>query len=131
MTNRLSIKLSKNAVGDYDMVLEDGKFEWSRDGTAVAQHGMERLLIFRGEQSLGGILTGKDDLGTWWYEIIFDASKSRAEKELEIKSRILGTPGVLRILQFNWEQTGGAVSLTGRVLTEYGEIDIAEEITVL
>ena len=113
------------------MVFVEGKFQWSEDGTQVAQHGMERLLIFKGEISLGGLLTGKDDLGTWWYEIIFDTSKSRAEKELEIKSRILGTPGVTRILQFNWEQTGGAVSITGRVLTEFGEIDISEEITVL
>jgi hypothetical protein len=113
------------------MVFEDGKFVWSEDGTQVAQHGMERTLIFKGEQSLGGKLTGKGDLGTWWYEIVFDASKSRAEKELEIKSRILGTPGVIRILQFNWEQDGGAVSITGRVLTEYGEVNISEEITLL
>jgi len=131
VTTRLSPRLTKNSYGDYDLVLENGKFKWAEDGTQVAQHGLERLLIFKNEQSLGDKLTDKESTGTYWYEKIFDASKSKAEKELHIKSRIMGTPGVERILEFDWTQSGHTVTITGRIQTEFGEVNLSQEIETL
>ena len=131
MTTRLSPRLTKNSAGDYDLVLENGKFKWATDGTQIAQHGLERLLIFKGEPSLGDKLTDKENEGTYWYETIFATSASRAEKELEIKSRILGTPGVIRIVEFNWTQSGHNVTISGIVQTEFGEVDVSQTIEVL
>ena len=131
MATRLSPRLSQNSSGNYDLVLENGKFKWAEDGTQVAQHGLERILIFKNEISLGDKLTDKENTGTHWYEIMFDASKSKAEKQLHVKNRILGTQGVERLLEFNWSQTGHIVYITGRVLTEFGEIDLSQEIETL
>ena len=107
------------------MLFENGKLVWAEDGTQAAQHGLTRLLIFKGEWILD------EEMGTDWYGIIFSSSKSRAEKELEIKSRILGTPGVKEISQFKWEQTGASVAITGIVVTDWGNVDISQEITPL
>lgn len=131
MADRLAPRLSKNTAGDYDLLLEDGKFAWSEDGTEVAQHSMERLLEFRAEESLNGNLDGKENSGTYWYDVLFKASASRAEKELEIKRRVLGTPGAVKLLRFNWELDGGELTITGQVLTEYGTVDIGQTIEVL
>jgi hypothetical protein len=131
MADRLAPRLSQNAAGDYDLVLEDGKFKWAEDGTVVAQHGTERILIFKGELSLNDQLSGKDDEGTRYYEVLFSAAASRAEKELEIKQRILGTPGALKTLQFTFELDGGTLTTDGQVLTEYGTVDVSQTVEVL
>lgn len=120
-----SIRLTKKADGNYGILFQDGKFQWAEDGTQAAQHGLTRLMIFKGEWILDA------DMGTQWYEIIFDSSKSRAEKEFEIKGRILGTPGVKEITKFNWTQSGASVTIDGIVVTDWGETDLSQEITVL
>lgn len=117
--------------GVYDLLLENGKFAWCEDGTQAAQHAMERLLIFKGELSLDGILTTKTELGTRFYEVIFDMTKTQAEKELELKSRILGTPGVDRILEWTWEQTGHTVTITSKIKTAWGVETLSGAVTQL
>ena len=120
-----SIRLTRNSDGNYGLQFANGKLQWAEDGTQAAQHGLTRLLIFKGEWLLN------EDMGTQWYEIIFSSSKSRAEKELEIKSRILGTPGVKEITKFTWEQSGATVTIEGIIVTDWGETDISQEITTL
>jgi hypothetical protein len=105
----------------YDLLIENGKIPWAEDGTQAAQHAMVRLLVFKSEPSLDGKLTTKTFEGTKFYELIFNMEITQAEKELEIKSRILGTPGIERIISFLWEQSGHTVTITGKVKTIWGE----------
>ncbi|NIS15868.1 MAG: hypothetical protein GWN96_06470 [candidate division Zixibacteria bacterium] len=126
-----SPRLTKNSSNDYDLKLENGKVPWVEDGAQAAQHACERLLIFKGELSLNGALTENTEGGTRWYEVIFAMDKDREEKEMEIKRRILATPGVDKILSFTWTQSGRTVTIEGRIKTEWGEEDISEEFTPL
>ncbi len=126
-----AFRLTKNAAGDYDLLIENGKISLIEDGGQAAQHAMQRLLIFKGEQTLDGMLTTKGELGTQWYEIIFAMDISRAEKELEIKRRITETPGILKILESTWSVADHTLSITGKVQTEWGEADISEDVTPL
>jgi hypothetical protein len=126
-----SPRLTKNAAGFYDLLIENGKVSWAEDGTQVAQHAMERVLIFKGELTHGDKLTTKANEGTDWYGIIFAMDKSRAEKELELKSRILETPGVESISEWSWTQSGHTVTIEAKVLTAYGEVSVSEDVTPL
>ncbi len=126
-----SPRISRNTNGDFDLVFENGKFKWATDGTQAAQHALIRLLAFKGEYSLNSELGGKDSLGTDWYGIVFDMSKSKAEKELEIKRRILGTDGVEKITDWSWTQSGHSVTITGIVVTQWGSVDISQTIEAL
>ena len=99
------IKLVKNADGDEDMSFENGAIEMSENGEACAVQIKERLLLERSEAEASEIVnTNIDPLaGTQWENIIWDASKSRSEKELEIKRVIFSAPGVKRITSaFFW-----------------------------
>lgn len=127
----IGVRLTKTDAGYYDLKLTEGKFEMCSDGTAAACHCVTRLQAYRGEYDLGGLLTGKDNLGTDWYGIIFNVAMGRAEKTLELRRVILGTPGVLSIESFEWEQDGHTVSIKGAVNTEWGTIDISQEIEQL
>jgi hypothetical protein len=131
------VRLSKNAAGDYDLVFENGEFPFIEDGDQAAQNGLIRLLMFRPQNDHDGNFTGDsvtrnlDADGTRWYQVIFNATKSLAEKNLEIKRRILGTPGVIRILTFAYSLDDHVLNITGNILTEWGEVDITQEIEVL
>jgi len=115
--------------GTLDLVRENGRVAIAEDGTEAAQHGAMRMNITVGESVIGDTSTNFDY--TKFYEIIFKVSASRAEKELEIKRRILGTPGVLRILTFSWTQTVRDVTINGTILTEWGKEGINFEVTPL
>lgn len=119
------LRLTKGTDGFYDLKLEDGKFLFTEDGTQAAQHALFRLSIFRGEW-FRNVLDG-----TQWYQIIFDASKEQSEKELEIKRRILDADTIQRILTFEWSQVGNSVTITGSVLTLWGEESLALEFSAL
>lgn len=118
-------------AGQYDLKLENGVFAWVEDGSQAAQHALTRILIFKGEIGLNGMLTTKVNLGTQWYEIIFNHSTELSEKELEFKSRILGTPGIKSILKWNWSQSGRTVTIDASFQTEWGEASVSEEIELL
>jgi len=115
----------------WDLKMEDGKILWVEDGTQAAQRAFERLMIFKGEPSLDGALTTKTEEGTKWYEIIFNMEKTRAERDLEIKSRILGAPGIDKIIRFDWEQTGNTMTYDADFKTAWGEESVSAEVTFL
>lgn len=127
----IDIRLTKTTAGYYDLNLEGGLFTLAEDGTQTAQHCMIRINCFKGHYSLNDMLSNKDNDGTDFYGIIFNMEKSQAEKELELKRRILTTPEVEKILDFTWTQTGRSVSITGSVQTEYGVADISQVISIL
>lgn len=122
-------QIHKDDNNHWDLLLENGILgPMCEDGTQAAQHVLQRLLIFKGELSLNNGLTEKTEGGTKWFETIFNTQKSRAEKELEMKSRILGTPGVKKILRFEWTQSGHSASITGAIQTDWGEEDISTDV---
>ncbi|MCP4604479.1 MAG: hypothetical protein GY847_28815 [Proteobacteria bacterium] len=123
-------RLTKTDAGYYDLLIENGSTQWTDKGTAIAQHAMMRLLIFKGEYALG-VLGGKDDDGLDWYGIMFDMSKSKNEKELELKRVVLQTPGIERIIYFNWTQAGYTVTIDAAFQTIYGAATVSETITPL
>jgi hypothetical protein len=90
-----------------------------------------RLLTFKGELSLDDQLGGKDDLGTKWYEIVFRADISKAEKDFELKRVILQTPGIKEITRWNWTQTAHSVAITAIVVTDWGEVDVSQTLEAL
>ena len=124
-------RLTQDADGHLDLLLENGKFAWAEDGTQAAQHATVRLMVFRGELSLNGALTERTLLGTRWYEVIFNMAVSRTEKEYEIKRRLLGVPEIEKIITFEWSQTGHTVTIDAEVLTSWGDVTISQEITPL
>jgi len=124
-------KLTKNAQGYFDLSLVNGRFEWAEDGEQAAQHAMVRVMVFKGEPSHGGKLTTRTEEGTDWYGIIFAMDVSPAAKELELKSRILGTPGVEAILEWapiDWYSPTHTVSIDAKVQTAWGVEIINEDI---
>lgn len=126
----IDLRMTQIADGGYDLRFENADLMLAEDGTEAAQHATLRMLIFNGEQSLGDLLTNQPQ-GTRWYEVLFDMSKSRAEKELELKRRILGTPGVQEISKFVWTQAAHTVSINAIVKTLWGSMALTEEITPL
>jgi hypothetical protein len=124
------IKLEKNSAGDEDMVFENGAFEMSEDGEACAVQMKERLLLDRNEAIDSVLVNTKANplAGTDWYGIIFDASKSKIEKELEIKRVIFSTPGMNRITYWSWTQTERTLNLNYKVESDWGELEFGETI---
>ena len=124
------IHLSQNSAGDFDIVFEDGKIKMAEDGTAAAVAMTERILLFRSE-ALESLLVENLTAGTNWYGIMFRADATRTEKEAELKRVILSTPGVDRILQWTWTQTGRTLYLSVQVKTEWGAVSVSQEIEPL
>lgn len=112
------------------MVFEDGKFKMATDGTAAAVATLERILLFRSE-ALESQIVSNVLAGTNWYGIMFRADATRVEKEGELKRAILSTPGVERILQWSWTQTGRTLYLDVQVKTEWGAVSVSQEISPL
>lgn len=127
-----SPRITKDSSGHWDLLLENGVLgPMCTEGTQAAQHALQRLLIFRGELALDGALTENTEGGTRWFEKIFRTDISRAEKDLEIKRRILGTSGIKKVLRLQWTQSGHSMTITGAVQTDWGEEDISQEIEYL
>lgn len=128
----ITIRLTKTD-GVYDALLEDGIFTMCEDGEAAAVGMTEDLLCFRQEMKASPVVdTVADPLsGVQWYEIIFKTDKSQAQKEIELKRAILSADGIESITQWSWEQSGRTVTITGAVMTSWGEYDISQEITFL
>lgn len=124
------LKLVKNDAGDEDVVFENGKIVLSENGEAAAVRMKERMLLERSE-ALASILvdTTKNPLaGLNWEGIIFDAAKSKVEKELEIKRVILSSPGIQAITYWSWVLAGRELQLDFKVNTDWGELAVGETI---
>jgi len=111
--------------GQFDLLMENGKFAWAEDGTAVAGQVLVRLQKVLGE-SIYSPSSGVD-----WYGIIFKANVPRAEKDIELKRAVLSTPGVNGIASWTWTQTGHTVRIDATIITDYGTETIAGDITPL
>jgi hypothetical protein len=124
------IKLEKNSAGDEDMVFENGAFEMSEDGEACAVQMKERLLLDRNEAEDNPLVntTMNPLAGLDWHNIIWDAAKSKSEKELEIKRVIFSTPGVVKITSWTWLMSGRTLNLDFKVETLWGDLEIGETI---
>jgi hypothetical protein len=126
-------RISKDANGIRDLVFENGRFKTVTEGAEAAQHMETRLNIISKYQDTPGELTLNGEIGdetlsqdgTDLYGILLDASKSKAEKDLHLKRRILQTPGIKKILTWSWTQTGSAVSISSLILTDWGEWDLS------
>jgi len=125
------LRVSPDSNGHYDITLVDGKFRWAKDGTQAANHCQIRMDISKGTLSLNNRLSNKENEGLDLYGIIFDARKSKAEKEFEIKRVILETPGYQSIISFTFEQTGHSATYSAKVQSQWGSREISEAIEAL
>lgn len=124
-------KMQKTSTG-WDVVFEDGKIPTVTDGEQAAQHFGQRYQTNKGEYGLDGQISNKENVGTRIYDVLFNHQKSRAEKDLEIKRILLGTPDVKRILTpFAWTIVGQRATVTGDVLTEWGVVHINQTLEML
>jgi len=109
------VRLTKT-TGMYDLLLEGGLFKWCYDGTQVANHGLIRIRVFRGEMNL------HTDIGTRFYDVVFNVQSSKAEVKLELTSQLLSVTGVQYIEEFELEknETTKAWDCSGIIQTEFG-----------
>lgn len=127
----LAPRLTKNSDGYYDLMMVNGSFVWASEGTAIAQHVLVRVCAVENELSLGNNLTTKVGQGTKLFSVVMSSETSQAEKELELKQRILGTPGVVKILSWQWDQTGHSATVQANIQTVYGEESVSIEVVPL
>lgn len=90
----------------------------------IAQTILTRLRLFTGEY------VRDITEGTPWMDVVFSKSKSLSSKEAALKSRVLGSPGVVRILTFemDFEEDERKISVNTSVLTTTGVVTLSEEI---
>jgi hypothetical protein len=125
------LRISPDTEGDYDIILENGKFVWAKEGTQVANHCQIRMSIPKGTLSLNGRLSNKEELGLALYEIILKADVGQAEKDLEIKRIIMQTLGYEKLISFTFEQTNHTGTWAAQIQTQWGEITIGGIIEAL
>lgn len=109
-------RLTQLPNGRLDLLLVDGKTQFVEDGEQAVQHAVMRLIKIKGES----VTDNENEEGTDYYGIIFNVMKSRAEKELHLKKRILGTPGIRKFVSFEWNQTRHKVEIKAFVETQWG-----------
>lgn len=129
----IGIRLTKNDDGQLDMLLEDGKFVMAEDGEAVASALALAMATERKECEESPIVDTVTNpfAGIDFYGIVWDVSKSKAEKILELKRAMLAVPFVEKIIRFQWSQSGQTVTISAAVQTAWGEQSVAEEVTAL
>lgn len=101
-----------------DIVLLNGSFATVKDGAEVLQHIKARLDAFKGEWFLDV------ESGTPWFQDIFVNPVNIANIESIIKSRIIETKGVLKLLTFetNYTSNDRKMFITYSGETKYGVI---------
>lgn len=103
-----------------DIFLDNGSFAVVRDGPEIVQHVRTRLLFYLEEWFLD------KNAGTPYFQEIFRKPANIANAESRIKERILGTPGVLRLLNFTMDYQGAnqrRLSVSFSAETTAGTID--------
>lgn len=109
-----------------DLIIEKGQLKVVSDGAEVVQHVRTRLLFYLEEWFL--------DLqaGTPYFQQIFTKPVNLANVESILKSRILNTPGVDRLLEFSMDYEGESVrklNVSFSAETTFGVID-KERVTI-
>lgn len=118
--------ISRALNSNNDLIIESGKLKLVKDGEEVVQHVRSRLLFYLEEWFL--------DLraGTPYFQQIFIKPVNLANVESILKSKILATPGVIRLLEFSMDYAGSS-DRTLRVFfsaeTSFGVIN-NEEVTI-
>lgn len=117
--------ISRALNANNDIFVENGSFRTVTDGAEVLQHVRSRLLFYRGEWFLN--LSS----GVPYFESIFVKPANLANVESILKSTILNTPGVEKLIAFsmNYDNNARALSVTFTAETVYGEIN-NEEVTI-
>ena len=109
-----------------DLVIRKGSFFVVDEGAEVAQHVRTRLLFYLSEWFLN------TNAGTPYFEEIFNKPANLATIESILKSRILNTPGVSLLIEFNMEYEGPEtrqLNISFTAQTVYGIIE-NEEVTI-
>ena len=125
------IKLKKNEAGDEDMVFENGAFEMSEDGEACAVQMKERILLDRNEAVANPLVDTEANplAGLDWEGIIWDAAKSKNEKELEVKRVIFTTPGLQRLTYWQWSLSSDrTLTVEFKAKTKWGDLAVGETV---
>jgi len=85
-----------------DLVVLSGTLKTVSDGAEIAQHVRTRLLFYFEEWFLN------IQSGTPYFEQIFTKPANLANIESILKTRILSTPGVEKLLEFSMVYEGGS-----------------------
>lgn len=109
-----------------DILIRNGSFTTVSDGEQVVQHVRTRLLFYLGEWF------ADKRAGTPWLQQVFTKPFNPQLVETIIKSRILDTPGISRITEFELdfpEPANRKILVTFSAETEFGLIN-SEEIFI-
>jgi hypothetical protein len=120
--------------GVYDAVLrEGGVFEMASQGAACACALQTRLMQYRSELVNHPLIaiTRRTSAGVDYYGVVFDTSRSPAERTMELRRVVLGTPGVLSILSWSESQVGHTLTITFAVQTQWGAQSVSQELQPL
>lgn len=106
-----------------DLILEDGSFKTIKDGAQVVQAVRSRLLFYLEEWFLD------TRAGVPYFQKIFTKPADLANIESILKTRILRTPGVLKLNGFTIDYEGDsirALTVGFSAETTYGTINNSE-----
>ena len=112
--------IGKALDSNNDIIVSDGKFKTVEDGAEVVQHVRTRLQFYMEEWFLD------IKAGTPYFQQIFTKPANLANIESILKTRILGTPGVEKLINFSLDYEGASVrrlSVSFSAETTYGSID--------
>lgn len=113
---------------DWDMFISDdvslgrvGGFAMAAGAKAIGQNIKERLQLFLEEWEY--------DLrqGTGWFQVIYIRPFNIANAESELKTRVLTTPGVIKLLEWsiNYDKANRTIGgVACKVMTVEGEVEV-------
>lgn len=133
----IGVRLTKDENGRLTAKLENGRFVMATDGEQAASSVTLGMHVWRDYCELSDVIDMvRNPLeGFDVYGIIFDPTKSRAEKELEIRRMVLSRPGVKRILRLLWVEDRVDGHWTAQVQcdyqTEWGNESVSETVVPL
>lgn len=129
----IGLRLTRNSDGRLDLLMENGQFVMAEDGEAAASALTLRMHIERNECIDSPIVDTTEDplAGVDIYGILLDVSKSRAEKELELRRAILASPNIEKIIRITWTQVGHIAYPEIDVQTAWGSESVSQQVIPL
>ena len=106
-----------------DIFLENGSFKLVSEGAQVAQHLRTRLQFYLEEWFLDR------SAGMPWFQTVMVKPADLKAIESAIKNKIVQTPNIDRIVEFEMDYEGGnarSLTVTASVETTFGVININE-----
>lgn len=110
--------ISRALDSNNDLIIENGQFKLVADAAEVIQHVRTRLQFYLGEWFLD--LTA----GTPYFQSIFVKPANLANIESILKTRILSTPEVKKLIEFSmdYDKTSRFLDVRFSAETTYGTI---------